>query len=59
MGTNRQYIDQLLPDWQKYYCDSVEELFEFSDNIIVTTNEKVHDDWIAQYGQNKHVLKLD
>lgn len=58
MGTNRQYIDYLLPDWEKYYSPSIEALFQFSDTIIVTTNEKIHQDWINQYGQNKRILML-
>ena len=57
-GTNRQYIDQLLPSWENHYARSVEELFNFADTIIITTNEKIHQEWIKNYGHNKTIKQF-
>ncbi|MEM8910033.1 MAG: hypothetical protein AAGD05_19440, partial [Bacteroidota bacterium] len=58
MGTNRRYIDQLLPNWEQYYASSITALFNFADTVVVTTNEKIHREWIEQYGQDKQIIQL-
>ncbi|MEM9820070.1 MAG: nucleotide sugar dehydrogenase [Bacteroidota bacterium] len=57
-GTNRQYIDEILPSWENCYVESAEALFNFADTIVITTHEKIHQEWIAQYGQNKTIKQL-
>lgn len=59
LGRNRRYIDTLLPDWQNYFTMDVEAIFDFADTIIVTTNEAIYKDWIAEYGQTHKVIILN
>ena len=58
MGTNRYYIDRLLPDWQQYYTENVEELFNFADHIVLTNNEPTYLQWVKQYGADKQIITL-
>jgi GDP-mannose 6-dehydrogenase len=58
MGANRRYFDEILPDWQDYYASSVEQLFQYSDTIVLTNNEPAHEAWVKQFGSKKHILRL-
>ncbi|MEM8523573.1 MAG: nucleotide sugar dehydrogenase [Bacteroidota bacterium] len=59
MGRNKQYIDKLLPNWQAYFTDDPKTIFDFSETIVVATNEKIHEHWIELHSNNNHkIIKL-
>lgn len=58
MGRNKQYIDKLLPNWQTLFTNDPKAVFEFSETIIIATNEKIHQDWIYEYSKNHKIMKL-
>jgi len=58
MGRNKQYIDGLLPNWQAHFTDNPKTIFEFSNIIIASTNERIHEDWIKKYANKHKIIKL-
>lgn len=58
MGRNKQYIDKLLPKWQEYFTSDPKTVFDFSETIVVATNEKIHQDWINKYSNGHKIIKL-
>ncbi|MEM9889012.1 MAG: nucleotide sugar dehydrogenase [Bacteroidota bacterium] len=59
MGTNRRYIEEIVPNWDNYYTESIEDLFEFSSLIVVSNKEKIYEDWLVEKAQRgKVIMKL-
>ena len=58
MGTNRKYIDELIPAWEDYYAASPKEFFEQCDTIVMINNESIYKKWIKEFGANKQLINL-
>ncbi|MEM8527123.1 MAG: nucleotide sugar dehydrogenase [Bacteroidota bacterium] len=59
MGTNRQYIEAIVPNWSKYYTESIDDFFQFSDLIVVPNEEVLYKKWLTSYTNNdKVIMKL-
>jgi len=56
-GTNKEYIEKHIPHLANLMCDSVEELIDFSQVIVVTTKESDFTDKLL-YSTGKTIIDL-
>lgn len=59
LGSNRRYIDELLPGWQKHLVYSFEALTDEVDLIAVVNMESAYEEKLGAYQEREHATVID
>lgn len=59
LGSNRRYIDELLPGWQEHLADSLEDLINSTDVLAVINNEEVYHDALGAHLESNGTTVID
>lgn len=58
MGSNRQYIDEIIPHIGTLLCERVGEVLGFGDVIVLATKALKKDDIVAQLGSDQRLIDV-
>lgn len=58
MGANRRYIEELVPRWEEYYTDNLEELMSYSDVVVVPNPEAGYRELLEGASDTKTIIRL-